>query len=78
MESETENSFADNIVDGFKTWLSFFVAGVWSLILFGILGFLIFAYTAFNHIKTLERNQEIRASSIENTSNKGQNKHARH
>jgi len=71
---EEEENFTDNIINGFKNWLKFFVIGVWSLILFGILGFVLFAYVAFTHIDTLEKNHRPHHNNI----NKGQNIYARY
>jgi hypothetical protein len=72
-----ENSFIDRIIEALKAWVRYFTIGIWSLLLFGILGFLIFTYAALKHIEMLEQNQETRVLSNEN-GKKGKITHAKH
>lgn len=62
----------DSILERFKKWVKYLVIGIWTLIVFGITGFSLLIYFAFQNLEHLKIQSQESSSGVQKINGKNQ------
>jgi len=62
----------DSILERFKKWVKYLVVGIWTLIIFGITGFSLLIYFAFQNLEHLKIQSQESLSGVQKLNGKNQ------